>query len=80
MKRRCTRCISWLDVDTSNVALHGTSGWATMTPDQVEAYLQRIGIDAPAGPGLDSLTTVGVKRHRNDSENDTECQSTQSGR
>lgn len=27
-------------------------------PSQVEAYLHRIGIDAPAGPGLDSLTRL----------------------
>lgn len=29
-----------------------------MDPTQVEAYLQRIGIDAPAGPGLDALTRL----------------------
>lgn len=29
-----------------------------MQPFQLEAYLQRIGIDAPAGPGLDSLTRL----------------------
>lgn len=29
-----------------------------MQPSQIQAYLQRIGIDAPAGPGLDSLTRL----------------------